>query len=162
MARGRKVGSVTWQGSCAGASIAAGSSLLSVINIPSSSSTLLRTRGEVVASIDGPTDGDKTCVGMGLIVVTEEQTTVGVSAVPNPLSDLDAEWIWHGFLLLMAQGATEDSNVVTNAVRLTVDSKAMRKIKQTQDIVLITGLANQAGTPAVDIMFGIRQLFGFV
>ena len=85
--------------------------------------------------------------------------SVGVTAIPDPLSDLDAEWVWHGFLLLMSQSivATRDQ---THSVRLTVDSKAMRKVKASQSLVIAIRNNASAGTPVIDFMSGFRTLVG--
>ena len=142
--------------------LSAGTTALAQVNNPQTASTLMRSRGEVQASIDGPVDGDAVVASVGLIVVTEEQLAVGVTAVPNPADDLDAEWIWHGFILLQAQAGTAvgaSLNVGQVAGRLSVDSKAMRRMKQGQSVVFVGDNNALAGSPAIDIMGAFRQLF---
>ena len=41
---------------------------------------------------------------------------------------------------------------------LEVDSKAMRRLKQTQIVVLVINNAAEAGGGAVDVVFGLRGL----
>ena len=93
----------TWQGNPAmGLSTASGASGLAIIATLGVSGTLVRLRGAVLASIDAPSDGDKIVVGVGIMVVTEEQLAIGVTAIPSPTEDLDADWVWYGLIPLQA------------------------------------------------------------
>ncbi len=120
--------------------------------------TLMRCRGRIRASLNGPVDGDKTVVACGLIIVTEEQLASGPSAMPDPATDLDAEWIWYGSLLLMCQEIvdTASGQVVDT---LEIDTKAMRKFKSSQSIVLIERNVDVSGVAIVDTLTGLRTLF---
>ena len=153
----------TWQGlSGATAAVLTNAARIDAVNTPSVASTLMRSRGEVLASIDGPTDGDSCVAIFGLIVGTEEQVSIGATAFPDPANDMDAEWIWYGSILLFAQAGTglgASLNALSVVGRLTIDSKAMRRMKQTQSVVMVTRNLTLAGTPAVDVNFAIRQLF---
>ncbi len=159
---GKKIDFVEWTGlSGAVLAIGANGQAVTTVATAAASATLLRSRGEIVASIDGPTDGDHCAVACGLIVVTEEQVAVGTTAIPNAAADLNADWLWHGFLLLHSQGVTELSGNVTMADRLTIDSKAMRLMRPTNSVVFAVTNSTLAGTPAVDVTVSARQLFGF-
>ena len=154
--RGRRT-DYTWQGVVVGFSLsAAGSALQTVVDV-NASSTLYRSRGEFVASIDAPTDGDKAIVALGLIRGTEEDVAIGVTAMPNSSDDLDADWLWHGFMPLQAQAANLEHIV---AMRLTCDSKVMRWFRQSEKLILVVDVVSAAGTPAVDVTGGLRCLFG--
>ena len=131
--RGRRT-DYTWAGGVVGNALASGAQALHTLVTVGSASTLIRSRGEVVCSIDGPTDNDKVAVGFGLYIATPEQIAVGPTAAPGPISDTDAEWIWHGYALLIAQSADLGEQVVA---RLTIDSKAMRRVKQTQILAMV-------------------------
>ena len=161
MARtGRKTDYV-WNGVGFGATLAAGGTLVQdITGLIGNSGTLYRSRGELVASIDGPTDGDKVEIAMGIMRVTQEQLAVGATSIPSPRTDLDADWLWHGWILLMSQGVGELSGNVTMAQRLTIDSKAMRKFRQGESFAFVLKATNVAGTPAFDILAGIRVLIG--
>ena len=158
MARGRR-SDYTWQGIATGVSgfslASVGSGLQGVVGI-STASMLVRVRGEIVASLDGPTDGDKTGIAMGLIRGTEEDIAIGVTAMPDLATDLDADWLWHGFVVLQAQAANLEHGVVQ---RLTVDSKAMRKFRQGEQLIFVASNVNVTGTAATDLTFGFRALF---
>jgi len=156
--RGRRT-DYTWSGNSVGLAIAANGTTLTSIVVVGSAGTIMRSRGELVASIDGPVDNDKTLVAFGLIKVTEEQVVVGFTSVPNPNDDPDAAWLWHGFIPLGSQAIVNQA-AGYEVGRLTVDSKAMRKMKQTEAIALVIDNLALAGTPAIDVVGGFRILIG--
>ena len=63
---------------------------------------------------------------------------------------MEAEWIWHGFLLLKAQGTSTDAPGLT--ARLEIDSKAMRRVKANTVCVFAAHGVSITGTPAVDVI----------
>jgi len=136
----------------------AATSAITVVTV-TSPLTLYRTRGEIVASIDGPTNNDKVGLSMGIIVATEEQVATGAGAMPDPAVDLAAEWLWHGFILLQSQAITTTS-AGQQYDRRSVDSKAMRRMKPTQSLVFIVRATPLANTPATDLTIAFRTLFG--
>ena len=148
-----------WNGTGVGLSISSGGSQLSDITGQfGAAGTIFRVRGELLASIDSPTDGAKVLITAGIIRITEEQLAVGITAVPNPLADLDADWLWHGFVPLMF--VTPDAASGEAAGRLVIDSKAMRKMRQGELLGMVVDSNALTGTDAVDIVFGVRILFG--
>ncbi len=158
--RGRRT-DYEWSGGNFSAAEASGGSsvgTLVTINVPG---TLMRIRGNVLVSIDGPTDGDKVIAAMGIILVTEEALAAGASAIANPgdINDLDAPWIWHQFLPLQSQ-AIVSTSAGQQFMRVEMDSKAMRKVKPTQSLVFRTANVALSGTPAVDYTAAARILFG--
>ena len=128
------------------------------VNIPG---TLMCIRGNLLVSLDGPTDNDKVMSAAGLILVSEEQLAVGASAIPNSadINDMDADWIWHQWMPMLSQAvvATQMDETYFRAV---IDSKAMRRVKPTQTLVMRTANIAQAGTPGLDYSLGCRVLFG--
>ena len=149
----------TWNGAGIQLSMAANAVAVSTLFTPLVSGTLIRVRGEILAALDTPTSNVVNLVSMGIIVATEEQIAVGATALPDPADDLDADWLWHGFIPLSSVGVAGDLSV-ENAGRLTVDSKAMRKMKQTQSGVMVIANPAFVGAVGVDVTFGIRALFG--
>ena len=69
----------------------------------------------------------------GYAVVSDQAVAIGVSAVPTPITDQDSD-LW--FLWKLMYG--DESNLTDrtrSSTRATVDSKAMRRVDQGQDIV---------------------------
>ncbi len=123
-----------------------------------SSGTVMRVRGELMASMNGPSAADITVLGVGLIVATDAQVTAGAASFPSPLSVGDADWMWHGFVPLVSQGVVEDQ--FGNVGKIIVDTKAMRRVKPNEQLVLVADAVLLVGTATVDLAFGVRVLFG--
>ncbi len=122
------------------------------------SQTLTRLRGNVLVSLDGPSDGDGSVVAVGLILVTTDALAAGAASVPGPSSDADASWIWHAFLPVHVQAAIAGEEFVARAV---IDSKAMRRIKGgNESLVWVIENIVTSGTPAIDVSMGCRFLVG--
>ena len=102
MARSGRRTDYSWQGSTGTFALSATGVGVQTLVTVAASPTIFRAWGEILASIDGPVDGDKISMAYGLLVVTEEQVAAGASSMPDPADDLDAEWFWHGFIPLMA------------------------------------------------------------
>ncbi len=120
--------------------------------------TLMRCRGRVKAVVETPAANSATIVSMGLIVTTEEQLLVGATAIPDPALDLDAEWVWHGYLLVMGDSADLDTTPATDT--LEIDSKAMRRMKQSQNLSFVAGSDSPLGSRGVILAGGFRVLVG--
>ena len=147
-----------WNGTANALSMAGnGSALSDVTGQFGIAGTLMRCRGELLAVLDSPTDGDKASVACGIIRATEEQLAVGVTAVPNPSDDLDADWVWHSFVPLSFVLATGNA-AIEGAGRIIVDSKAMRKFRQGEYFIIVVDNNSLAGTAAIDVTFGLRLL----
>ncbi len=128
------------------------------ITVGTSDVTLLRSRGEIIifATPDAASDDD--VVGLGIIVVQEAAATVGGTSVPGPVNDIDADWLWHRFVGLDggAVSAADSASILTNRI-IEIDSKAMRRVKRDQVIVLVAELSTgQFG--AVRMSGGFRLL----
>ena len=100
--------------------------------------TLVRTRGELLVYL--VTAGGANIEGFrwafGMCIVTENAAGIGVTAVPGPITDI----AWDGWFVyetgqVATQGGTLDQGSLTSAVRIPIDSKAMRKFKES-DVVL--------------------------
>ncbi len=164
MARSRRGGGrrtdYEWQGACGTLPNLDETNLtLSIISIEVPA-TLMRSRGNWIAVIDGPTDQDIKCVGAGLIVVSDEAFAAGVAAVPSPVDDLNAPWLWHDFVTLMAKSATQEASLGSGVYRGVIDSKAMRKVHPNETLVFVVDGTNLSGTPNVDVSAAVRVLVG--
>ena len=123
------------------------------------SATLVRTRGEILFALDGAADGVATAIGLGMIVGNDDQFTAGATAFPSPISDLDADWLWHGFILLRAFTASQSETLGSQVGRIMIDSKAMRKVRQNDQVGLVMEASALAGSPSADGVIAARFLF---
>ncbi len=122
--------------------------------------TVTRIHGELLFQLDAIAVDERAVVAWGLIVVPDNVVTVGATAAPHPFTDIEDEWIAHGFGVMssLAESAVQSDGLFH---RLTVDSKAMRKVKDTQSLMLVVEVADsldQGGT--FDVIGGFRVLLG--
>ena len=164
MAQGRRSGrgpDYDWFGQTVSAALASGGVAIGACIAFTTQNTIMRVRGNYLVSMDGPVDNDRAIVGLGLIIVSDEALAAGVASVPTPGTDADAPWLWHQFVPLQAQAGTSvgaSLNAMSVVARGEIDSRAMRRVKQNESIVMSMETTSLAGTPAVDIALGYRIL----
>ena len=139
----------------AGAVSAGGSAAPAGVLTTSRTITVNRVRGELLASIDAPTDGDRCILAAGIIVASADALAAGATSLPHPIDDGNAPWLWHGFIPLLAQAANLEHTV---AGRLMIDLKAMRRMKPNEVLAFTLAIDSLAGTPAIDFVTGMRIL----
>jgi len=107
--------------------------------------TILRTRILLTFETDQEAADERPQASYGKIVVTDAASAIGVTAVPNPSGisgNPEADWfVWQamfvGVRLASPIGFATPSNV-----SYTIDSKAMRKVGPSDDIVTIVDAEN--------------------
>ena len=129
--------------------------------------TIVRIRGELLVHLFSNAtagDGFPRCA-VGLCIVTENAAGVGVTAIPSPIADLSWDgWMWHKMFSLVgadvvgAAVVSHSVSDVTKAARFEIDSKAMRKIKNTDLLIGVAELADEIGTAVVEMQLNTRQL----
>ena len=143
-------------------SFALAADALGVATVLSSSlaATWMRVRGNISVSLDATADGDQALVGLGIIKSTAEAIAAGVASMPGPITDGGQDWLWHQIVPLQVQTLVGD-NSNQGAQYVEVDSKAMRKMRSgTDDFALVVHNMDIVGAPSVDIVGGVRVLFG--
>ena len=97
--------------------------------------TIVRTRLQVLIKSDQIANNENQFGALGMCIVTEQATAIGVTAVPTPLTDLASDaWFVHQpliatFALVTAVGIDADGGH-----QYEVDSKAMRKVEDGFDL----------------------------
>jgi len=166
MARGRGTRlSKTWIGETASGitSVTATQVMLIFTGISEAtlgSTTLLRSRGNVLCVATPDAAGDSDVLGLGLIVVHSNARVAGGVSLPGPINDDGADWLWHQYVPLHSGGITSTTgdNIGSN-VRIEIDSKAMRRVPTDHDIVLMAEVAD-GDFATVAVNAGVRFLFG--
>ena len=98
--------------------------------------TILRTRLELNFASD-QTGASETPFGVfGMIIVTDKAVAVGVTGIPAPATNTNNDWfvyqpMQHRFLFVSGVG-TQDTGT-----RYVVDSKAMRKVGDADDVAVM-------------------------
>jgi len=160
----------SWSGGPAGAitRTGTGSSIFPVASQAIANGlTIVRTRGELIAYLTSATStNDGYAAGFGICVVSENAAAVGITAVPTPITDIGWDgWLYHRLFQLkaaapIAAGAAADTdfaNVFSASVRIEVDSKAMRKIKATDQLIAVFE-GTIVGTANLSASFDCRVL----
>ncbi len=93
-------------------------------------------------------------VGLGMAVVSDEAATVGVTAVPTPITEM-ASSLWFVHDLQYSDESNLTDRTRPQSVR-EVDSKAMRKVEVGQDIIIV--LETSAVSSGAIVQVGGRLL----
>ncbi len=115
--------------------------------------TLVRFRGEVNCSIAAPAALDAALVTFGLIVIS----AASVLAV-SPATDPNANWLWHQYVPLDCELAPATAAARLWEARTVVDNKAMRKLREGEQIALVVENTNLIGGPAIKVSGAFRGL----
>ncbi len=117
--------------------------------------TVVRSHFELFVTSDQEAATEDQVIGAGIAVVSDQAVAVGVSAVPTPITEMGSDlWFVHriayaGFILVT-------SGMAERGTRVSIDSKAMRKVGVGQDIVVV-GEFSAAGS-GVQLFIGGRML----
>jgi len=114
----------------------AGATLFSNVSIEERV-TVIRTRGQI-SIIPAAFGADLNVVGaVGMGIVTTEAFTAGILSVPEPFSDAD----WGGWLMWRSFSYRveflDSTGIAVPNWSFEVDSKAMRKVRQNETIILV-------------------------
>ena len=121
--------------------------------------TLVRTRGvyELVLKT-AATVGDGFHGALGIGVVTEPAFSVGVTAIPTPISEVEWDgWLWHEFFSLTSPTVTPGENSAS-VIRMPIDSKAMRKVG-INEVIYAAIEMTEIGVATLDARLNTRILF---
>ena len=139
----RKVGRTSWFGltptsTSLGTSAAALVSSLNAAALARCPFTILRTHLMISIASDQLAADESQFGAVAMAVVTEQASAIGVTAVPTPINDLASDLFY--LHELVASALQLNSAIGMNSpARYTVkvDSKAMRKVNDDQDIILV-------------------------
>jgi len=158
---GKKIDFVHWTGFAGGAlAFAAGTIAVNLFPASHLKETLLRTRGSLLAFIDGASAPAKLArVGVGMLLVPEG---TGTTVLSSPLSEPDAPWFWVSeFLLGYEEMVTDVIDVLgLSSYREIIDSKAMRKIPSATEVQLVMENVTVGTAVGVNIQVVGRALTG--
>ncbi len=124
--------------------------------------TLVRIRGSILVTlISSAAVPSSTFMVMGIKLASAAAVT-GAS-VEQPLAQIGSDWIWWTVvpLVLLTGGsvASPNGDGLNSNVRVPVDSKAMRKVKNNELLVLVMQNSVSESTTTVGVDGGVRCLF---
>ena len=119
--------------------------------------TVVRTQLTLHITSDQLAATEFQALAIGMCVVSDQASAIGISAVPTPDTDLASDlWFLHGFLFdefLLASAIGFQGH--TGRV-LHIDSKAMRKVNDDEDVILV--VESGAISSGVNVVIGGRLL----
>ncbi len=133
---------------------AAGTAAVNALPAQHLPETLMRIRGEAVLGFSGTLgSGVGVLVCLGLIQVPEG---TGTTVLWSPITDGDAPWIWwDAYTLLYAeQVADVVASSIPSGARRVIDSKAMRKMRNTE-LQLVIENATMPGLTGASVDVGV-------
>ncbi len=100
--------------------------------------TVVRTRIMLQIASDQLVANETAIGGFGLCVVSSQSVAIGVTAVPTPITDMGSD-LWFAHQLVMADFffITAAGFDAQGGKTFEIDSKAMRKVNDDQEIVLV-------------------------
>jgi len=166
--RGRKRQRVEWSGSFMDDLVLMGGNNIQAIRASPgllqavedmTSPTLVRTRGDFVVQTSGGANNDDVIVGAGVGVFSTRAAQVGVTALPRPITDLNWSWLWHHLVVIRRLATTDNATAVMANNRVSIDSRAMRKIaNEEEEIVSVIQTISSLGSAQVNFAISIRVL----
>ncbi len=122
--------------------------------------TLVRTRGQLIAWVDNSASvGSDIGVAFGICIVTQNAAGIGVTAVPEPFTDLGWDgWLYHTQFHIGSDGTETDGSEFT-ARAIEIDGKAMRKLHNTDNILGVIQFHDEVGTFIGNARLETRMLF---
>jgi len=97
--------------------------------------TIVRTHLEVQVLTDQAVAAEQQSLAVGMAVVSDQASAIGVTAVPTPHNDAGSDyWYLHQYIFA-------DSSITANesiqGQNRSIDSKAMRKVDDDSDVILV-------------------------
>jgi len=125
--------------------------------------TIMRVRGgRVDAAMDGSVDTDIAGIIFGLGLVSTDAFNLGITAMPEPFEDVGYPWMWwKSFCIADNTPSGGDPHPGMTHQWAEIDTKAMRRFKPGQTLVLIAQYIDAVGTPPITVCHsGSRVLIG--
>ena len=116
--------------------------------------TIIRSRFELFVFSDQSAAIEPQVGAFGIAVVSDQAVAAGVAAVPTPVTDMGSDlWFVH-----QNYSGRESSTVDVSEPgnRISIDSKAMRKVDIGQDIVVVA--ENDTNVGAGQILFSAGRM----
>ena len=107
--------------------------------------TVVRSRIHIFVKSDQTGALENAQVGYGIAVVSDQASSIGITAVPQPFTNLDSDlWLMHeiltaSFIFVSGSGFDPVGGVWKDA-----DSRAMRKVEDGQDLVFVIENSGQS------------------
>ncbi len=137
---------------------AADEAILQILNF-TGPGTILRMLGEyVIVPTAAPVAGDEALVTVGIGMVSTDAAALGETAMPDPASDADYDWLYWSSHRLVFGTTSVDPSSLGASVRKLFDVRSMRKFKPSSSLVMVVQLESGIGDPPVTISVGYTRV----
>ncbi len=120
--------------------------------------TVVRMRGQLAVATDAA-GGPVSLATVGLGVYLADNAAVAAGTLQLPLRDAGSDWIWwYPAVIKEGSAGQAEQDQWAGFDRVIVDSKAMRKVKNDQALVLVAEVVNAQGTAQANVYGRIRVL----
>ncbi len=99
--------------------------------------TIVRTRGVLFLRSDQEGASENQDIAYGNIVVSDQATAIGVTAVPTPATDSQSDWYVYERMINRFQLFTAVGFHPNAGMFMAFDSKAMRKVTEGEDVLTV-------------------------
>ena len=125
--------------------------------------THVRLRGELSVQVvaAAASQAGFSRIAAGVCIVSENASGVGITALPDPIADVGWDgWLWYWTGSVFATSVIGDGgfSAESDGVRVTIDSKAMRKWKRTDVMVGIFATDDEVGDATLLFKLNTRCL----
>jgi len=124
--------------------------------------TIVRTRGQLGVKADSGAAASPHLSSVGLGIYLADSAAVTAGSLQLPITDIGSDWLWWWNAVITENIGGAAENIANGGwmlfERVVVDSKAMRKVKNNQVLVLVAELFSEQGTGAANIFGTIRML----
>ncbi len=159
--RSRKIDNLRWVGFDNGATaLAAGSVGGTMLTSSALADTIMRTRGNLIAWLDGTeSPGTAVDVAVGMALVPEG---TAATVLWSPISDANAPWFWYTrFHLGYEEMVTDVIDVPgISSYREVIDSKAMRRVRGDVEVQVVVENVTLLAAGSINLRVGGRILLG--
>ena len=114
--------------------------------------TIVRTRGYIWAASDQAAAFEVPFGAVGFSVVSDQAAAIGVTAVPSPVADEGSE-LFFNFQGWIASGAGQAASQSNGSRLFEFDSKAQRKVSESEDLAVVIANASAADGAVVVLKF---------
>ncbi len=119
--------------------------------------TIVRTRGTILVRSDQHAADEGYGASYGEVVVSDQAVAVGITAVPTPTTDSSSDlWFVYEFILGELAFGTNVGFTDVGIERI-IDSKAMRKVEEGQDLVSVVEGPGAGGGDGGSIIHGFSR-----
>jgi len=120
--------------------------------------TVIRSRGVLLVQSDQAVTGEDYAASFGMAVVSEQAAALGITAVPTPTIESNSDlWFTYEFIVGAFQFASASGFVEVGRERM-IDSRAMRKVEDGQDIIQVVEGGGGAADSGQEVAGFVRML----